>query len=523
VSRFLAKRQSIMNIALTPLFEPVLWEGSGFKILDETLVPERIEYIAVREISQALGAVKEMRTRAFGQVLTFLYSGALLAERYDGKEPELLRERIEEMTQQFCAARPTFDFKGLSRFFFKALGELPSAVNAGDWIATQARGFAAQIVKSRQARAQRAASILPNPARVLTHCNISGELVAIAQYCQETGKEISVIATETRPYLQGTRLTAWELCNASVPVSLIPDCAIAQVMARGDVNAVIVGSDRCAQNGDIINKVGTYPLALMAREHGIPFFSLVQDPGPLTRGDEVTIEERPAHELLTFQEQPLIVDGGNKLAGRYPAFDVTPSSLISNLIGFDDLFTPESFRERYLKGTLPAAGSKEDLAEKYLLVYGVPKKDSYSFLAHALKAEQADRILVPEMRPELWGARTVAPELLRRDVPTTVISDNTMGTLFAHGQIRQLYLFYIGLGETGPSGICGSLLAARLAHAHGVPIELLESDSSKESLTDRDVSTFLGKEIIPPGVTIYPLEKEIISWALLKAKQGAQL
>ena len=503
-----------MNVAHSPLFEPVLWEGSGFKILDETLIPERIEYIAVNEISQALEAVREMRTRAFGQVLTFLYSGALITERCHRKEAELLRGQIEEMTRQFCATRPTFDFKGLSRFFAKAFDELPAGADAGNWIATQARGFAAQIVKARQTRAERTASILPNPARVLTHCNVSGELVAIAQYCREMGKEISVIATETRPYLQGTRLTAWELSNAAVPVSLIPDCAVAQVMAREDVNAVIVGSDRCAQNGDIINKVGTYPLALIAREHGVPFYALVQDPGALTRGDEVTIEERPAHELL--------VDGGNKLAGRYPAFDVTPSSLISNLIGFDDLFTPESFREKYLKSPLNAARCKEELSEKYLLVYGVPKKDSYAFLAHALKAEQADRILVPEMRPELWGARTVAPELLRRDVPATLISDNMMGTVFAHAQIRQLYLFYNALGEMGPSGICGSLLAVRLARAHDVPIELLESDAGQESSTDHDVSTFLGKKLIPAGVAIYPLEKEVIPWALLKAPSGAQ-
>jgi methylthioribose-1-phosphate isomerase len=511
-----------MNIAHSPLFKPVLWEGNGFKILDETLIPERIEYIAITEISQAVEAVREMRTRAFGQVLTFLYSGALLAEDYRGKEAELLRGEIEEMTRQFCAARPTFDFDGLSRFFFKAFGELPAGADAGDWIATQARRFAAQIITARQARAKRTALILPSPARVLTHCNISGEMVAVAQYCREMGKEMSVIATETRPYLQGTRLTAWELSNASVSVSLIPDCAIAQVMARGDVNAVVVGSDRCARNGDIINKVGTYPLALMAKEYGVPFFALVQDPGPLMHGDEVAIEERSTDELLRFQRQPLVADGEDKLAGRYPAFDVTPSSLINQLIGFDDLFTPESFRERYLNSPLPVARSKQELAEKYLLIYGAPKKDSYAFLAHALKAEQAERILVPEMRPELWGARTVAPELLRRDVPTTLISDNMMGTFFAHGQIRQLYLFYSGLSETGPSGICGSLLAVRLAGAHGVPIELLESDPSQEPFADRDVSTFLGKQVIPAEVAVYPLEKEVVPWALLETPQGAQ-
>ena len=167
-----------------------------------------------------------------------------------------------QLNQRFSAARPTFDFNGLGDFFSKWIAASPAGAGVGEWVAEQARGFAEQIIKARLARAGRTAAILPDPARVLTHCNVSGELVAIAQQCRSMGKEISVIATETRPYLQGSRLTAWELAQAGVSVSLIPDCAIAQVMERGEVNAVVVGSDRSAQNGDVINKVGTYPLAL---------------------------------------------------------------------------------------------------------------------------------------------------------------------------------------------------------------------------------------------------------------------
>jgi methylthioribose-1-phosphate isomerase len=509
-----------MESDASPLFEPVLWEGSGFKILDESLIPERIEYIPVREIPQALQAVREMRTRAFGQVLTFFYSGALVAQGYEGRESEPLQRSIEEMIQQFCAARPTFDFRGLGCLLSQSFLELPATTRPGGWIASQAREFAARIIKARQTRAERAGAILPEAARVLTHCNVSGELVAVARSCREIGNEITVIATETRPYLQGSRLTGWELSKAGIPVSLIPDCAVAQVMAKGEVDAVIVGSDRCTQNGDIINKVGTYPLALMAKAYGIPFYALVQNPGPLIRTEDVTIEERPARELLTFQGRPLLSAGSDQLAGRYPAFDVTPADLIRNLIGFDGLFTPESFREKYLQKPLAARMPRSTPAEKYLLVYGLPKRDSYSFLLHALKAEQADRILVPEMRPGLWGAQVVARELLRREAPTTLISDNMMGTLFAQRQIKQLYLFYSGLSEGGPSGICGSLLAAGLAHAHGVPIELLEAESAAPSSTDRDVSTFLGQNVIPAGVSVYPLEPEIVPWRLLNARQG---
>jgi methylthioribose-1-phosphate isomerase len=511
-----------MKLVHSPLFEPVLWEEHGFKILDETLIPERIEYIRIDEVSQAIDAVREMKTRAFGQVLTFLYSGALLAREYHGDDAAPLRDQLMQMTQQFCGARPTFDFNGLGDFFSKWSAGLPPGAGAGEWVAEQARGFAKQIIKARLARAERTAAILPDSARVLTHCNVSGELVAIAQLCKSMGKEISVIATETRPYLQGSRLTAWELAEAGISVSLVPDCAAAQVMDRGEVNAVVVGSDRCAQNGDVINKVGTYPLALMAKEYGIPFYALVQDPGGLVRGEDVPIEERSAKELLVFQGEPLLAEGGDKLAGRYPAFDVTPAALITRLIGFDDLFTPERFRQTYLKGSAVASQNGKKTTEKYLLVYGLPRKDSYSFLDHALKAEEAQRILIPEMRPQLWGARVVARELLRRQVPATLISDNMMGTLFAQRQIQCLYLFYSELGAEGPKGICGSLLAARLARAHGVPIELQESEDTNELPADSDVSTFLGRKMIPPKVAVYPIEKEVLPWALLKEERDGK-
>ena len=511
-----------MKLAHSPLFEPVLWERRGFRILDETLIPDRIEYIRIDHVDQAVDAVREMKTRAFGQVLTFLYSGALLAQENQRDDSDLLRSRLAAMTRQFSGARPTFDFTGLGEFFYKWISDLPAGVGPGTWVADQARGFAEQIIKARLARAQRTAVVLPDSARVLTHCNVSGELVAVAQLCRAMGKEISVIATETRPYLQGSRLTAWELSEAGVSVSVIPDCAAAQVMSKGEVNAVIVGADRCARNGDVINKVGTYPLALMAKDFGVPFYALVQDPGDLVRGDDVAIEERPAKELLAFQGEPLVAEGGDKLAGRYPAFDVTPAALITYLIGFDDLFTPESFQQRYLKETVAAPQNGMKSQGRYLLVFGLPRQENYSFLAHALKAEGADRILIPEMRPQLWGAKVVARELLRRQLPATLISDNMMGILFAQRQIQHLYLFYGELGPAGPTGICGSVLAARLALAHAVPIALLEAEETQERPVDADVSTFLGRKMISSRVAVYPIEKEVLPWELLKAEKAGQ-
>lgn len=502
-----------MMTSASPLFEPVLWHGNGFKILDETLCPERVEYIEVTDVEVALRAVKEMRTRAFGQVLTFLYSAALLAQGYNGDD-DALREQLASMTEQFCAARPTFDFKGLAGFLAPWFSSRPAAVNIGEWIAGQARGFAQEILKARNRRAKQTAALLPYPARILTHCNVSGELVAVAQFCRELDKPFSVIATETRPYLQGSRLTAWELSQAGVPVSVIPDGAVAQVMARGEVNAVVVGSDRCAQNGDIINKVGTYSVALTAKRYAVPFYVLVQAPGSLARGEDLTIEERPADELLYFCGRPLLPPDSGKVAVRYPAFDVTPADLVTSLIGFEGAYTPASFREKFFVGSPAPSSSRNHEKPKYVLVHGVPAETGYDLLSAAVQNEGIRSILVPEMRPQLWGARLVARELARRNVLVTLISDNMMGTLFAQKQIRKLLIFHTGSAVSGLSAYCGSLLAAELASAHGVAIDVQESCKTLEAATDGDVGTFLGLKVAPAAACIYPLQEEIIPWEL---------
>jgi methylthioribose-1-phosphate isomerase len=504
----------------SPLFEPVLWHGQGFKILDETQVPDKIEYLNVGEIAEAIAAVREMKTRAFGQVLTFLYSGALLAQKNAGESSSALRCRLAEMTEQFCAARPTFDFRGLGYFFDGWCDQLHNGAAAGPALARLARECAQTIVRARQMRAERAARVLPSPALVLTHCNVSGELVAVAQCCSQLGKQFKVIACETRPYLQGARLTGWELAEAGITVSMIPDCAVAQVICSGEVNAVIVGADRTARNGDIVNKVGTYPIARLAHEYGVPFYALVQDPRSLGRGADIVIEERPGHELLMFRGQPLIPGEQGHLRARYPSFDVTPARFISFLVGFDGVYTPEAFRRKY-QGELEVADDRGIAKGKYVLIYGLPRKDRYSFLISALEAEQGGSFLVPEMRPQLWGAQVVTRQLLERKAPSTLISDNMMGTLFAQREIVKLCLFYDRLTEQGPGGICGSLLAVQLARLHGVPVELCSGDRDVAATFDDDVSTFMGRRTCPPGVGIRALQSEVVPWDLLRTADDA--
>jgi methylthioribose-1-phosphate isomerase len=508
-----------MSSVPTPLFEPVRWNGQSFSILDELQLPEKIEYIDIGEVGQAVEAVRQMRTRAFGQVLAFLYSAALVAQKQpDHQDANALRRNLAVMERQFCAARPTFDFAGLGALIEERLERAALGTDPRECVLKGARDVVREIVAARLARARLAAETLPSPARILTHCNVSGELVAVAQACEALGKEFSVIATETRPYLQGTRLTAWELARAGVAVSVIPDCAAAQMIDKGNVNAVLVGSDRCARNGDVINKIGTYPLAIVAKEGGVPFYALVQKPRSLACGSDVAIEERPESELMTYQGEPLLPPFAAKVSGRYPAFDVTPAALMTGLIGFDAVYTPTSFRATYRTERLHRPQDALGRA-RYVLIYGLPSSEQHVFLARALTSNSAAAVLVPEMRPELWGARVVAPALARENLPVTLIGDSMMGAFFAAGEICKLVLFYENEADAGARSLCGALLAARLARYHGVEVQFLQGRKRDGAFLDRDVSTMLGRIVCPDGVHVPQLGEEVVPWSLLNEQQ----
>jgi methylthioribose-1-phosphate isomerase len=183
------------------------------------------------------------------------------------------------------------------------------------------------------------AALLPDGARVLTHCNAGalataghGTALGVIRSAVEAGKRISVIADETRPFLQGARLTAWEMVQEGIPVTLITDSMAGHLMSRGEVDAVVVGTDRVAANGDVANKIGTYMVAVLARRHGIPFYVACPlstiDLG-IADGAAIPIEDRAAEEVTGFRECQWAAIG---VAVRNPAFDVTPAELVSGLI-----------------------------------------------------------------------------------------------------------------------------------------------------------------------------------------------
>jgi methylthioribose-1-phosphate isomerase len=190
----------------------------------------------------------------------------------------------------------------------------------------------AGIRARRLERVRKIAALIRNGDSVLTHCNVSGELAMAAHLCQQQNKRAHFFATETRPYFQGSKLTTWELRRMGADVTLVADNAVGSLMADKLVNKVIVGSDRSCANGDFANKIGTYQIAVLAKEFGVPFYALTQPSDKIERGEDIPIEIRNPNELLTYLKKKIV---SGVVSGFYPGFDVVPHELITKAIAID--------------------------------------------------------------------------------------------------------------------------------------------------------------------------------------------
>jgi methylthioribose-1-phosphate isomerase len=288
-------------------------------------VAEAIRFMAVRG-APAIGCAA-----AFGV--------ALEAQREQHRAPAQFTEAMETAFRTLAASRPTAVnlFWALERMR-SVLAQATDPKAAARHLAEAALALFHADLETNRAIGRAGAALIPDGARVLTHCNTGalatsghGTALGVVRSARDAGKRISVIASETRPYLQGARLTAWELTQEKIPVTLITDSTAGHLMSRGKVDLVIVGADRIAANGDVANKIGTYTLAVLAERHGLPFYvaaPLSTIDTSVADGSSIPIEERGAAEVTGYAGVRWAPEG---IAVANPAFDVTPAALVSAL------------------------------------------------------------------------------------------------------------------------------------------------------------------------------------------------
>lgn len=316
------------------------WRNNTVRMIDQRLLPAREIIRVYRDWRQVAEAIRMMVIRGAPAIGVAAAMGVALGMR--GYAGAGARRRFARVANGLRATRPTavnlaWAVERMGRVVEKN-AEL-DATHLFRRLRDEALAIYEEDLAANRALGRFGAGLLENPATVLTHCNAGalatagyGTALGVVRAARETGKRVAVIADETRPFLQGSRLTAWELHKDRIPVTVIADNMAASVLRRGGVSCVIVGTDRTAANGDVANKIGTYPLAVMAKRHHVPFYVAA----PLSSidldcasGDEIPIEERSPAELTHVGGRQVTPKG----VGIFnPAFDVTPANLVTAII-----------------------------------------------------------------------------------------------------------------------------------------------------------------------------------------------
>jgi len=326
------------------IVETMRWCNARFEMLDQRILPARIEFLAYDSAVGVAEGIRSMVVRGAPAIgCAAAYGVAVEALRLaPSHAKESFIQQLELGFDVLAQSRPTAVnlFWALARMrrVWQAMGGLESAQLA-QGLLNEAHEILEEDIRINRAMGEQGAVLLNDQARVLTHCNAGalataghGTALGVIRSAVEAGKRISVIADETRPFLQGARLTVWEMMQEGIPVTLITDGMSGHLMSRGEIDAVIVGADRIAANGDVANKIGTYMVAVLAQRHGIPFYvaaPLSTIDLTIKSGAGIPIEERDASEIYGFQEKRWTPEG---VAVRNPAFDVTPAELVTALI-----------------------------------------------------------------------------------------------------------------------------------------------------------------------------------------------
>ena len=295
--------------------EPIRWKGDRLELLDQRLLPEKTVYVTCRSADDVAKAIRDMVVRGAPAIGCAAAFGVVLDKG------------SEHAVDVLSKSRPT------AVNLFWALDRMKKAKD----LEAEAKAIFAEDLAGNRAMGKFGAELIPDRARIMTHCNAgalatAGYGTALGVIRSAKNKHVSVIANETRPYLQGARLTAYEMVQEGIPVTLITDSMAGHLMSCGEVDVVVVGADRIAANGDTANKIGTYALAVLARRHGIPFYVAAPlstfDPS-IPDGSKIPIEERGADEVTGYRETRWAPQG---VSVRNPAFDITPAELITAII-----------------------------------------------------------------------------------------------------------------------------------------------------------------------------------------------
>jgi methylthioribose-1-phosphate isomerase len=321
------------------------WQGDTIVMVDQRKLPGQEIYVRCRTAQEVARAIRTMIIRGAPAIGVSAAMGiALGMQRSTAKGTKQFAVEFQKTCDMMAATRPTavnlfWAIDRMKRVFAEAASSGQSADQIKERLAAEARLIHDEDVASCRAMGTHGASVVPDMARVLTHCNAGalatagyGTALGVIRGAVEQGKKVAVLADETRPFLQGARLTAWELTRDGIDTTVITDNMSGALMLGGQIDLVVVGADRIAANGDVANKIGTYTVAVLAREHGIPFYvaapiSTIDLATP--DGSGIPIEERSAKEVTHIGPARLAPEAAKV---RNPAFDVTPHKYVTAII-----------------------------------------------------------------------------------------------------------------------------------------------------------------------------------------------
>ena len=328
------------------MIKTVEWTSEGVRMLDQRLLPTEEKYLTLRSYDEVADAIKKMVVRGAPAIGVSAAMGlALGAQQSVGTSIPDLEFDFNYMCDVMSQTRPTavnlfWAIERMRERLRRAKAETDNVEEAKRQLVDEAKRIFAEDIEANRSLGRFGGELIADGSTVLTHCNAGalatagdyGTALGVIRGARDAGKRVAVIADETRPFLQGSRLTAWELAKDDIPVTLITDNMAGHVMKQGKVDVVVVGADRIASNGDTANKIGTYMVAVLAHQHDIPFYVAAPISTidlAIPSGEEIPIEERDSREVTHVRDQQLAPEG---IEVHNPAFDVTPHELIAAII-----------------------------------------------------------------------------------------------------------------------------------------------------------------------------------------------